>query len=259
MQLIQAAKLESIGTLAAGVAHEVKNPLQTILMGVDYLTNSLQGAGGNTLMALGDMRDAVKRADTIVRELLHFSAATHFDLQPEDLNAVVERALRLLNSELMAARIEVERALQEGLPPVWLDKGKMEQVLLNLFINALQAMAQNGTLTVRTRSGLFGDGLALSGPAHPHFKPGELVLIAEVQDTGPGIPEAHLARIFDPFFTTKPVGAGTGLGLSVVRKIMDFHEGAIEVRNSPRGGALVTLILRAASSRKETRWTGNAF
>jgi PAS domain S-box-containing protein len=253
LQLIQAARLESVGTLAAGVAHEVKNPLQTILMGLEYLSNNVPSADETVVMALGDMRDAVKRANDIIRELLQLAAASDFDLKEEDLNEVVERSLWLLNHELVAAQIDVVRHLQALLPRVRIDRGKIEQVLINLFINALQAMPPKGTLSVTTRSGCLGDDLVLNSNTARLFRPGEQVVVAEVRDTGPGIPEPHLARIFDPFFTTKPVGVGTGLGLSVVKKIIDLHEGAIAIHNAAEGGALVTLVLRAQE--KETSWT----
>jgi signal transduction histidine kinase len=120
----------------------------------------------------------------------------------------------------------------------------LEQVFINLFINALQAMSQGGVLTVTTRHRRFGEDLKLTGPAFSQFGSGDPVVIAEVQDTGKGIPEANLPRIFDPFFTTKPTGVGTGLGLSVVKKIMDLHGAAIDIRNAPLGGALVTLIFK---------------
>ena len=244
LQLIQAAKLEAVGTLAAGVAHEVKNPLQTILMGLDYLANNLPGGNNNTTMVLSDMRDAVTRANVIVRELLQLSAAKDFELKAEDLNALVERSLWLINSEIIALQINVVRKLSPDLPRVLLDRSKMEQVFLNLFLNALQAMSLGGVLTVTTRQRGFGEDLKLSGPAFARFKPGELVVIAEVQDTGKGIPEDHLPKLFSPFFTTKPTGVGTGLGLSIVRKIMDLHGGAIDIRNAPLGGVMVTLMLR---------------
>jgi signal transduction histidine kinase len=231
-QLIQAAKMESIGTLAAGVAHEVKNPLQTILIGLDYLSNSLPDPAENVALALGDMRDAVRRANRIIVELLQLSADTAFELREGNLNAVVERSFRLLNAELAASRTKVECRLEPGLPPVRMDAGKIEQVLLNLFLNALQAMTQEGTLRVTTRSGQLGRDLQLNGTIAAAFRPSERIVVAEIQDTGPGIASEHLARIFDPFFTTKAVGKGTGLGLSIVKKIMDLHEGALEVRNA---------------------------
>jgi PAS domain S-box-containing protein len=246
LQLIQAAKLESVGTLAAGVAHEVKNPLQTILMGLDYVANNVNRSDQNTLQVLSDMRDAVTRANTIIRELLQLSAAADFELREVDLNPLVEHSLWLVNNEVVASHITVVRRLGADLPRVRLDPGKMEQVFINLFLNALQAMSQHGLLTVTTRHRRFGADLNMNGPAFAEFKSGDPVVIAEVQDTGKGIPEANLPKIFDPFFTTKPNGVGTGLGLSVVKKIMDLHGGAIDIRNAALGGVVVTLILKAA-------------
>ena len=251
LQLIQAARLESVGTLAAGVAHEVKNPLQFILMGLDYLdTNLATRKDDNTNLVLTDMRDAVNRANAIIRELLQLSAAKDFDPREEDLNALLERSLWLINSEIIASQITLVRKLDTNLPRVRLDRGKTEQAFLNLFINALQAMSQGGALTVATRHRRFGDDLNLTGPAFSQFGSGDPVVIAEVQDTGKGIPQANLPRIFDPFFTTKPTGVGTGLGLSVVKKIMDLHGAAIAIHNAPLGGALVTLIFKAEPHEK---------
>ena len=157
---------------------------------------------------------------------------------------MVERSLWLINNEIMALQINVVRKLGAGLPRVRLDRSKMEQIFLNLFHNALHAMSPGGVLTVTTVHRRFGEDLRLSGPAFAQFKPGELVVVAEVQDNGKGIPEDHLAKVFDPFFTTKPTGVGTGLGLSVVKKIMDLHGGSIDIRNSPLAGVVVTLMLR---------------
>jgi signal transduction histidine kinase len=245
MQLIRAAKLECIGTLAAGVAHEVKNPLQTILIGVDVLMASLPEPAEDVALTLSDMRDAVRRANAIIRELLELSADNGFALSEGDLNEVIERSLRLMNSEIAAARVEVVCGLTSPLPRVRMDARKLEQVLLNLFINALQAMPQEGTLRVTTRAGRLGTDLELNGSVAAQFRPGDRLVVAEVQDSGPGIAPEHLGRIFDPFFTTKPVGAGTGLGLTIVKKIIQLHEGAVEFRNASEGGAVVTLAFRA--------------
>jgi PAS domain S-box-containing protein len=245
LQLIQAEKFESIGTLAAGVAHEVKNPLQTILMGLDYFRNNLPATDGNMRMALIDMRDAVKRADTIVRELLTLSAATHIDMKDGDFNSVVERSLFLVNYEVNAARIHAVRDLAASLPPVRMDGTRIEQVLINLFLNAIQAMPQGGTLTVRTRAEIWADGQPRGERASGQIAPGDLTVVAEVEDTGVGIPEQNLTKIFDPFFTTKPVGSGTGLGLSVAKQIIDLHGGIIDIKNAADGGVRVTVILKA--------------
>ena len=245
LQLIMAEKFESVGTLAAGVAHEVKNPLQTILMGLAYLANSVPKDNENIQIAIVDMRDAVKRADTIVRELLTLSASTHIEMKDEDFNALVERSLWLVNYEFIAARIQPVRELAPVLPPVRMDKNRLEQVFINLFINAIQAMTAGGTLTVRTRAGRWTETHPRADKAASQLKNGDTVVITEVQDTGIGIPEKNLTKVFDPFFTTKPVGSGSGLGLSVVKQIIELHGGLITINNAPSGGALVTITLKA--------------
>jgi PAS domain S-box-containing protein len=237
LQLIQAAKLESVGTLAAGVAHEVKNPLQIILLGLDFLESNLASSGSKLGGVLDDMRDAAHRANAITRELLRFSAMTALEMRETDLNELVERSLWLLHYELEAARINLNKDLSPRLPSVSIDSGKMEQAFINLVLNAIQAMSQGGTLTVRTlaqcapRAALGSEG---GTPAPP-------VVVLEIRDTGRGIPPEHLPRIFDPFFTTKPVGVGTGLGLPIVKKIADLHEAHLEICNAPEGGALARL------------------
>jgi PAS domain S-box-containing protein len=244
LQLIQAAKLESVGALAAGVAHEVKNPLQTILMGLDYLAPNFPNNNENIATVMVDMRDAVMRANTILRGLLQLAAHTEFELKLEDLNTCVKRALSLVNAQMIAGKINVVRKLDPNLPRVKIDRGKIEQVFINLFINALQAMSPGGTLTVSTYAGRFGEQPRVSETAFRQFTRGEKVVIAEVQDTGTGILAANLPKVFDPFYTTKPVGVGTGLGLSVVKKILDFHGAAIDLQNAPAGGVKATLILK---------------
>jgi len=126
LQLIQAAKPESVGTLAAGVAHEVKNPLQTILMGLDYLANNLPARNNDIALVLNDMRDAVTRANAVVRELLQLSAASGFDLTEAEFNSLVERSLWLLNSEIIASRINVVRKL--GIIPCLRTSGRRVSV-----------------------------------------------------------------------------------------------------------------------------------
>jgi two-component system, NtrC family, sensor kinase len=244
LQLIRAAKLECIGTMAAGVAHEVKNPLQTMLMGLDYLAHNLPANHEGITLALHDMRDAVTRAKAILRGLLELAADTKSATKAEDLNACVERSLWLLQYELGAARITVVRQLGVNLPLVPMDRGKMEQVFINLFINALHAMSQGGTLTVTTRVVQWGEDLASREHIFRQFKTGDTLAVTEVQDTGTGIPEALLPKVFDPFFTTKAAGHGTGLGLAVVKRIVDLHGGAVDIRNAPPGGVRVTLILK---------------
>jgi PAS domain S-box-containing protein len=244
LQLIQAEKMESVGALAAGVAHEVKNPLQTILMGLAYLSKHIPASDETLAMVLTDMRDAVKRADAIVRDLLYLSAAKQLEIQSEDLNAVIQHSLWLVNFELNRSRISLAPELAAGLPRVRLDKAKMEQVFINLFMNAIQAMPLGGTLSVKTHVARPNE-TAQRDEMPGCFRADDVVVVANIQDTGMGIAEAKLPRIFEPFFTTKPTGVGTGLGLPVTKQIMDLHGGTIDIRPASNGGVRVTLMLRA--------------
>jgi PAS domain S-box-containing protein len=250
LQLIQAAKLESVGALAAGVAHEVKNPLQTLLMGLDFLGVNLPAGNETEAMVMADMREAVMRANTILSGLLQLSAQSDFELKTDDLNAAIKRALRLINAQAIASKIKVARKLDGQLPRARIDRVKIEQVFINLFFNAVQAMPSGGALSVSTRAIRFGEDYQPDGTGFYPFGPGELVVLAEVEDKGPGIPEANLPKIFDPFFTTKAPSGGSGLGLSVVKKIVDMHGGAIDIRNAPQGGVVATLMLKAEREEK---------
>ncbi len=230
LQLIEAAKLESVGRLAAGVAHEVKNPLMTLTMVADYLAQVIPADEPDAAPMLQDMREAIQRANRVIGELLEYSRPGDLTLAPDDFHAIVDRALSLVKLETKRHHIDVVRRLSETLPALPMDKNKIEQVLVNIFMNAIQAMPQGGTLTVRTSvSGAGKDGLG--------------ALTVEIDDTGPGIPEAYLTKIFEPFFTTKPASQGTGLGLCVARQIIQLHGGTLELANRAEGGARVTIML----------------
>jgi len=243
LQLIQAAKLESLGTLAAGVAHEVKNPLQTILLGVDYLTSRFPQPDPDLTLVLQDMREAIERATSIIREMLNLAADTEINWVRADVNQVIERSLLLVRNELIASHIVLEQELSSSLPPLPIDLQKLQQVFLNIFINSIQAMEDGGTLRVRSVL-LSLDAQRRRDPFFRKFHGCEQVVTVEVEDTGPGLTDEVLRNIWDPFFTTKAVGKGTGLGLSVARKIIDLHGGNINIKNGPRGGALVTIALK---------------
>lgn len=243
-QLIEAAKFESAGILAAGVAHEVKNPLQTILMGLDHLATQLPTDDEALAVTMRDMRQAIRRATTIIRELLSLSAAANFQLQEIDLNALLESSLRLVQSELVTSKTKVVRQLCDDLPQLACDRAKIEQVLINLFINAIQAMPKGGTLRVSSRTFMGGDETEAQREVASKFKPTDRLVALGIQDTGTGIAAEHLGRVFDPFFTTKPVGVGTGLGLTVSRRIVELHGGALTIQNAATGGALATIFLK---------------
>jgi len=244
LQLIEAEKMKSIGRLAAGVAHEVKNPLAILQMGIEFLS-SQKNDDDHTPMILKEMADAVERADVVIRGLLDFSAPKQLEVKREDLNAIINNALKLVRGEMKGA-FEIERDLQPNLPPVKLDAGKISQVFINLFTNALHAMGDGGILSVRTfNKQLTGVGANVSDSRSESFRVGQNIVVAEIDDTGCGIPEDKLAKIFEPFFTTKPTGRGTGLGLSVVKTIIDLHGGTIDIRNLHEAGVRVTLMFQA--------------
>ena len=245
LQLIEAEKMKSIGRLAAGVAHEVKNPLAIITMGIDYLEGQDSG-DPNATETLHEMRAAVQRADGVIRGLLDFSAPRQLAVSPESLAGVVKRALVLVRGEMSRTKFHVETHFAPDLPQVQLDRTKVEQVFVNLMTNAIHSMPEGGTLIARVYSRqLTGMGENIAGEYSEAFHPGDQVVIAEIDDTGTGIPEGKQGKIFDPFFTTKPTGKGTGLGLTVSRSIVDLHGGMIKIENRPEGGARATVIFKA--------------
>ena len=244
LQLIEAEKMKSIGRLAAGVAHEVKNPLAILKMGLEFLRTQ-KFTDEHTPEILREMGEALGRADMVIRGLLDFSAPKQLEVKREDLNAIINNALQLVRGE-MKNGIEIERDLQPNLPLLKLDAGKISQVFVNLFTNALHAMENGGLLAVRTYTKqLTGVGSNISDSRSESFRVGEHIVVAEIDDTGHGIPEDKLAKIFEPFFTTKPTGRGTGLGLSVVRTIIDLHGATIDVRNLHEAGVRVTLMFQS--------------
>jgi signal transduction histidine kinase len=246
LQLIQAEKMESIGTLAAGVAHEVKNPLAILQMGVNYLAKKVPAADENVTMVLQEMREAITRADAITRGLLDFAASKQLAVKPEDFNQLIQDTLKMVRHELNKRSIDVVREFGEGLPKVAVDKTQIQQVFVNIFVNAIHAMPEGGTLAVRTYAKQMTETTHFEGSRKSdHLWVGETAVVAEVEDTGSGIPQELLAKIFDPFFTTKPTGVGTGLGLPVTKKIIELHGGTIDIKNKPQGGGVrVTILLR---------------
>ena len=243
MKLIQAEKMESIGQLAAGVAHEVKNPLAIIQMGVDYLSSET-GQDEVTGEVIRDIDDAVRRADSVIRGLLDFSRDKQLERTHGNINAVIDGSLRLVGHEMRQRNIEVKPHLATDLPDLELDANKLQQVLINLFMNAAHAMERDGELVVVSQLKTLHSRDELSRDHDQRFNKGDTVVWVEVRDSGPGINEADRNRIFDPFYTTKPVGEGTGLGLSVSRNIISLHQGSIDIRNRTEGGAVVTLMFR---------------
>src|SRR5712692_8898456 len=215
-QLTQTEKLTSLGLLAAGVAHEVNTPLAVISNYIQMLAKQMPEADPRQAIIEKIVKQTF-RASEIVNNLLNFSRTSAAGFADIDVNRVVEETLSLVAHPLKTSHIHVVKQLGEPLPAVRGSANKLQQVFLNLFLNARDAMPAGGMLEVRTAA---------------HNGSVEI----EVADTGPGIPREHIHRIFDPFFTTKASGRGTGLGLSVSYGIIKEHAGKIDVRSTPGKG-----------------------
>jgi PAS domain S-box-containing protein len=245
-QLIQAEKMESVGRLAAGVAHEVKNPLAMIGMGLEIVARRAQD-DEKLFSAVERMRRGVNRAKEIIKGMVDFSSAHQLKMEECSMNDVVKEALALARYELRKGGVEVAEELAEDLPTVALDATKVEQVLLNLLINGMHAMEGGGTITVRTRTGIIAGVERNEGVrTGVQMNNGQRFVAVDVLDCGEGLGETKLASIFDPFYTTKPTGVGTGLGLSVARKIVELHQGMLEIANREEGGVRATMTFKAS-------------
>ncbi len=249
-QLVQAEKLQAVGMLATGVAHEVKNPLAIIMQAANYLEKELSPKGENTSEVLGMIEDSVRRADDIIRSLLDFSRATALTLQPEDINSVLEGSLTLMQQRLkFEQHIEIVKETQQDIPKVLVDKNRMEQVFINILLNAVQAMRGGGKIITRSYAKRLEETKNGVGRRdEDYFRVGEKVVIAEIEDTGIGISEKNLKRIFDPFFTTRGRRGGAGLGLSVTRNIVNMHKGLIDIESQRGKGTKVIITLKIAGA-----------
>lgn len=239
VQLMHAEKMESIGRLSAGIAHEVKNPLAIMQMGIDFL----QAENKQVIMGeiLHDMEDAVSRADGVIKGLLDFSREKEPSLKPGDINQVIKNSIHLIEHELKQHNIMLDLKLDENLPVISMDPNKLQQVFINLFMNAIQAMGQQGNLEVVTEMEKLKD-LRMINSRDGAFRQNQQVIAITVNDTGSGLPEHKLEAVFEPFFTTKAVGEGTGLGLSVSRSIVQLHRGAMTIRNRKIKGVEVKIV-----------------
>lgn len=242
-KLMQAEKMESIGRLAAGVAHEVKNPLTIIQMGIDYLSQEIP-EDEVSIGVIKDIDDAVRRADAVIYGLLDFSRDKKLELKPGSINDVITSALHLVDHELRLRNISCQSFLAERMPTIPLDNNKLQQVFINLIMNATHAMEHNGELRITTEVRKLGKVVDLACDSEGLFRPGETVIWVEVADTGPGISAQDKAKIFELFYTTEALGEGTGLGLSVSRNIINLHNGTIDINNRPEGGASVVILFK---------------
>lgn len=245
-QLRQAHKMEAIGTLAGGIAHDFNNLLQAVL-GYSDLLLFKKTEGQKGYQELLEINRAAKRGSDLTRQLLTFSRKMEPKLEALDLNRIVEGVRKLLERTI-PKMIEIELHLTEDLYVVNADASQMEQVLMNLAVNARDAMPKGGTLTIETRNVSVDNDFRCS---RPELNPGNYVRLA-VKDTGEGMDKTTLGHIFDPFFTTKEVGKGTGLGLAVVYGIVKSHHGHINCVSKAGEGTLFEIYLPAAEQLGKT-------
>ena len=238
-QLVHAQKMEAVGTLAGGIAHDFNNLLQAV-QGYSELLLLEKPEGEQGYRELQEIRRAAKRGGELTRQLLTFSRKVESKLQPVELNRIVE-GVRLLLERTIPKMIKIELHLTGNLYNVNADASQVEQVLMNLAVNARDAMPDGGTLSIETSNVILGEEAPRS---QPELTPGNYVLLA-VTDTGQGMDKATLENIFDPFFTTKEVGKGTGLGLAMVYGIVKNHHGHITCVSKPGKGSAFEIYLPA--------------
>ena len=266
-EVIQSEKLASVGLLAAGVAHEIGNPLGAVLGYIRLLEQDVVNVEEKNDY-LKRMEKELLRIDNIVRDLREYSKPSPCKIVPTSVNELIQDTVRMVKRQRDFRNIRFEPLLDSSVPQVTLDPGQLQQVLVNLFLNAKDAMDRRGTLRIISRRGRFAlpDAKRTAGPARregdppgidfrllrrssparkwPFLEGQELVEI-EVVDTGPGISEENLSRVFDPFFTTKEAGHGTGLGLSVSQRIIESFYGDIQIRSGANESVRVRIRLPA--------------
>lgn len=227
-QLLQSEKMASVGQLAAGVAHELNNPLGGILIYTNLLLENLPREAQES-RDLELIRAETERCKKIVRDLLDFSRQTRIEAAIVDLGQILASTMRLVTQQAIFHNIHVDLDLAESLPKVFVDVGQIQQVLLNIILNAVEAMEERGSLAISTS-----------------WDEADKLVLLKIRDTGPGIPADVMDKIFEPFFTTKPRGKGTGLGLSIAYGIIQRHKGEIRVRSIVGEGSEFTILLPAA-------------
>ncbi len=222
-RLVEAEKLTSLGQLAAGIAHEINNPLTNASLGIQTLKKwfSVNPDSADVVEKLDAAERNIDRASVIAQELLHFSHQQEYDFIPLDIDEVIQGALTLLQYKLKPVEVVLELI---PVPKIMGNPGKLQQVLINVLSNSAEAMTANGTIFIRTS--LLRD-----------------MVILKLVDTGNGIPVENLSKVFDPFFTTKEIGSGTGLGLSLCYGIIRQHNGIIEISSEMGKGTDVTIKL----------------
>lgn len=240
--LLHAEKLAAVGKFTAAVAHEINNPLSVVVGNIQYLLSNIHDVNLCNKKEVRNLEEMLKTANNearrcadIVRNLLHFSHKGEARHAETDLNRVIERTMQMLAPQIRVSRMKTRLDLAGNLPTVMGNADRLQQVFVNLVLNAQQAMQEGGRLVIKTA--------AVGNQVHVSFI-----------DTGPGIPKKYLHRIFEPFYSTKAAGKGTGLGLFIVHAIIQDHHGKIEVQSKKDSGA--TFILKLPAIIKKKGWFG---
>ncbi|MFP3980098.1 MAG: ATP-binding protein [Desulfobacterales bacterium] len=223
-------KLAAIGGLAAGIAHEIRNPLSSVKGMATYFKNRFT-EDPDASQAAEIMVQETERLNRVINELLEFARPSQINAKASDINPVIDHSIKLIRQDAEGQGVELDVKKAEDLPAAYIDPDRFVQCLLNLYLNAIQAMESGGRITAET---------ALSE---------EGSIMVRISDTGPGIAREDLSRIFDPYFTTKP--AGTGLGLAIVHKIIEDHGGRITVNSTPGQGTVFSVYLAAAGQQQD--------
>lgn len=218
VQLLQAEKMASLGKMAAGVAHQLNNPLSGIILFTKLVMEEYD-LPGDALKDLERVLDDANRAKDIVKELLEFARQTSHDMKPQDINDIITRTMFLLENQSIFHNIEIVKDLEKNLPMIMGDAQQLNHIFMNTILNAADALEGTGKLSLKTR-----------------FLPEKGMVSIEISDTGSGIPDDVLPHIFEPFYTTKEQGKGTGLGLSMVYGIVESHGGLIRAESEPEVG-----------------------
>ncbi len=233
-RLLRADRLATIGEFAAGIAHEINNPLDGVMSCLARLQRDPANLAQN-MEYMQMIQHALKRVSTVIQRLLEYSQTREIHFEPEDVHVVIENVVALVRVMAQQGNVDIEYEFGEDVPLVAGDRYYLEQALLNLALNALAATPQGGTITFRTR---VNEGTSSEGRR----------VEVDVVDTGTGIEPENLPRVFDPFFTTKEPGRGTGLGLAIVKEIIESHGGTITVESVPGGGAMARVLLPAGDA-----------
>lgn len=255
-QLIQKDKMAALGRLASGVAHEIRNPLEIISMGVDYLENIVLRRNPDAKTSIDKIYAAIDRANGIINDVLKFSRKANFQIEPVDISGLMQETLGLAAHHIQKNDIVAEESYPDETLEVAANKNMLCQVLLNLVNNAVDAMQEMPVKRLKIRiyrNKVVEVGYKTGYRRADFFKIGDEMVVVAIQDTGKGMDETVLPKIFEPFFTTKETGKGTGLGLSLAHMIMDRMSGTIDVESKVGEGTTFLVKLQPLGNIEKVR------